>query len=44
MRGTIFKWLQLQQIVMKSKKFNAHQKENSLEIILESEIYAKAHF
>ena len=44
MRGAIFKWLPQPQILMKSKYFNAHQKENCLEIILSSEIYEKAHF
>ena len=44
MRGALFKWLPWPQILMKSKNFSAHQIENCLEIILGSEIFAKAHF
>ena len=44
MMGAVFKWLPRPQILTKSKNFNAYQIENCLEIILGSEIYAKAHF
>ena len=44
MTGAVFKWLPQPQILMKSKNFNAYQIENCKEIILGSEIYAKAHF
>ena len=44
MTVAVFKLLPWPQILMKSKNFNAYQIENCQEIILGSEIYAKAHF
>ena len=44
MTGAVFKWLPQPQILTKSKNFNAYQIENYLEIILDSEIFAKTHF
>ena len=44
MMGAVFKWMPQPQILMKSKSFNAHQIENYLEIILDTEINANTHF